>query len=529
MRWRCSAPGTPGCFRSQFARDGDFSANSLLVNQAVHFQLLIGNYSREGFNHPGPAFLYVLSFGQDIFYSWLHVVPAQYNGQLLAVFVLNGVLLALVGVVIARHAGSWAIALLALAVVVVLTGGTLDWASSWFPYLYAAPFLLAVVTGASVAAGSLRDLPTFTFAVALLVHGHVAFIGIIGLYAALVCATWLVLHRPRRNWVEQLRGVSRHLLASGGIVALFALPIVLDLALHWPGQFGLYLHYARTNSHLHPHSLTSVIHYVEAFWPGGHVGIALFGLAAVATAVLAATDPDRRRRLFVLCLLGGAIVATFELGLYGARGVDYLNLTYTGDFYYGIPAMLGALLLVEVLCRCRAVLEARRAHHRPGRMSLVPALLAAAVAALMFAMQPSTYSGYRGDPALPGVVNAIYRSPLRQGRSVAFSLGAIGLPGTDWADVTALMVAASRAGHQTCVTNPAWVFMVTSQNICSSQRIRSSWVLTAEPVDQHGPLGGRLVLRSPEFRHLRRRALPKLTRAVRSLVGVRECGFRCLS
>jgi hypothetical protein len=43
-------------FSLPIREDGDFAANSILVNQAVRFQLLVGNYSREEFNHPGRPF-----------------------------------------------------------------------------------------------------------------------------------------------------------------------------------------------------------------------------------------------------------------------------------------------------------------------------------------------------------------------------------------------------------------------------------------------------------------------------------------
>jgi hypothetical protein len=42
--------------------DADMGANSILIEQARRFTLLAGNYSREGFSHPGPAFLYVESW-----------------------------------------------------------------------------------------------------------------------------------------------------------------------------------------------------------------------------------------------------------------------------------------------------------------------------------------------------------------------------------------------------------------------------------------------------------------------------------
>jgi len=46
--------------------DADMGANSILIEQARRFTLLVGNYSRDGFNHPGPAFLYVESWGESV-------------------------------------------------------------------------------------------------------------------------------------------------------------------------------------------------------------------------------------------------------------------------------------------------------------------------------------------------------------------------------------------------------------------------------------------------------------------------------
>lgn len=477
--------------------DGDFAANSILVNQAVHFQLLVGNYSREGFNHPGPAYLYIQSFGQDIFYSWLHVVPAFYNGQLLAVFVLNSIVLALVAVIVARHTRSWTAGVLAVSVVLLMTGGTLAWASSWMPYLYAGPFLLAGVAGVSVASGALRDLPAFTFAVAMLVHGHVAFIGMMGVYVVLVVVAWMVLHRPRHNYVVELRSVPWHLIASGGIVVLFALPIVLELVLHWPGQFGLYLHYARTNANLHPHSLGSVASYVGRFWPGGHVGKALVLLAALSAAVLAAFDPDRRRRRFVLGLLIAVAVLSAEVALYADRGVDYLSLTYTGYFYYSIPALVVGSLVAEGAALTAEAMGGRSRHGHVGpRVQPALALSTAAVAVAVLATQASLYDGYRGDPALPRVAAAVWASPLRMGRAVAINLGPVGYPTSDWPDVTGLLMAASRDGYQPCVANPAWRYVMTSQYTCTAPQAEHRWTITVDQASVAVPPGAALVFRN---------------------------------
>ena len=44
-----------------------------------------------GFNHPGPAFLYVQSWGEDLFWAAGRIVPTAWNGQLIAVYALNAV------------------------------------------------------------------------------------------------------------------------------------------------------------------------------------------------------------------------------------------------------------------------------------------------------------------------------------------------------------------------------------------------------------------------------------------------------
>jgi len=68
-------------FTTPLYEDEDMAANSILIEQARRFTLLVGNYSRERFNHPGPAFLYVESWGESLFWAALRVVPTAWNGS----------------------------------------------------------------------------------------------------------------------------------------------------------------------------------------------------------------------------------------------------------------------------------------------------------------------------------------------------------------------------------------------------------------------------------------------------------------
>jgi len=53
-------------FKAPLYTVGDFAANELLVIDAKHFTLLHGHYSRLGFFHPGPYYLYALALGETL-------------------------------------------------------------------------------------------------------------------------------------------------------------------------------------------------------------------------------------------------------------------------------------------------------------------------------------------------------------------------------------------------------------------------------------------------------------------------------
>ncbi len=475
--------------------DTDYAANSILVDQAHNFQLLVGNYSREGFNHPGPAFLYVQSFGQDLFFSFLHIVPYQYNGQLVGVFVLNSVIVALVALVLARHTGSWAVAIVALSAVLLTMGSTAYWSSAWMPYLYVAPFLLAIVVGVSVAVGALGDLPIFTFAVCLLIHGHVAFIGIMGIYVVMVAGAWYLSSSRLGRRRDQLRSHRGSLVLSSAVLALFALPVVLDLVLHWPGQWKLYWTYAHTNSHKNVHTFGQIVTYIERYWTGGHQGLVAMLLLGIGAVIVAVMERDRNRGLFFLGLLVTVVIMTLEVAGYAYKGVDVLSLAYTGYFYYAVPPLIVAVLVMELGCKLREALTGWSPSWTIGVAMICVSTLVALVGVYLLASQPSFYNSYRGDPALPSMAASVEHAKARQGRAVAIDLAAPGVLAADWPDVVGLLVAASRDGFQPCVANPSWKFMMTSQYICTAPQAKQRWRITVDTTTTPVPPGSQVIFR----------------------------------
>src|SRR5580704_14098818 len=233
-------------FTTRLYEQGDAGANSILIEQAKHFTLLIGNYSREGFNHPGPAYMYVQAFGEYLFQNALHVVPTAWNAHMLSVFALNCTFVALaVGVVY-----GWTRSLRgAAACFAVFTGFAIAYPpivnSDWMPYMYVLAYMVFILAAGSLAAGRAQDAWIFALTGWFLIHGHACFLFFVPVItvAVLVALLWPRRHALRASVGEFFREQRRAWIPVAVISAVFALPIVVNLVLHWPGDFGKYISY----------------------------------------------------------------------------------------------------------------------------------------------------------------------------------------------------------------------------------------------------------------------------------------------
>jgi hypothetical protein len=136
----------------------------------------------------------------------------------------------------------------------------------------------------------------------------------------------------------------RHWIPVAVISAVFLLPIVLELALHWPGNFGKYFSYGKS-SQAGGHGPAQILHYMLWFWwPHPYAWVAaaaLFGVAAGA-AWLA-------RDRFLLALLALNLASTAVVTLYAAAGIDDLSQYYIAYFYWSAPAITVLVIVLAVL------------------------------------------------------------------------------------------------------------------------------------------------------------------------------------
>jgi hypothetical protein len=463
-------------FTQKFYEQGDAGANSIKIEQAMHFTLLVGNYSREHFSHPGPAYLYAQAFGQWLFLYLLHIVPAAWNAHLLAVFVLNCALAGLAVLIVYGWTRSVRGAAACFAVVTALAAVQPPAINSdWMPYLYVPMFAVFCLAAASVAAGAARDAWILALTGWFLIHGHACFLFIVPVIVAAVVAVLLLVHRraPRAalRHLAQRRGVWVPVLA---ISALFALPIVVNLVLHWPGEFGKYLSYGRSGK-ASGHTAIQIARYALWFWwPHPHRWLAPLLLFAAAFAVTFGLIRGPLRR-FLAMVLFIDLVASAAVGVYAVTGIDALNAYYIAYFYWSAPLLVLLVIAVGI------------AQALGTGTGTVLAAAGAAATLIAFAVVPGTRTSTQDtDARLPGAVAAM--AARSGGREIVLSLNIH----SAWVDTTGLLVQAERSHLRACVDGPYWSFMMTSQFICTSRQVAQGAHYGLNPPSSRGPVIARL-------------------------------------
>lgn len=228
----------------------DFAANHLLVLEAKDFNLLHGHYSRYGFHHPGPFFLYWSALFEVLFFDLIPVFGSAHAAHNISATALMGLALAGHFLVWARLRRSLGQGLLALCLMMAClkTYEPSYLVAAWAPVMAEASMLIFLSGLIGVCMLGINWLPWLLFGLGQLLHGHVVFLGIMPLFAVL----FLVTYGWRTSWVTIAslpRGGSPALYASCCLlIALFVLPVLVQTLLYWPGNLGLYVQHIMAGS-----------------------------------------------------------------------------------------------------------------------------------------------------------------------------------------------------------------------------------------------------------------------------------------
>ncbi|TWB51408.1 hypothetical protein [Nitrospirillum viridazoti] len=321
---------------TQYNDTGDFAANGILIAKMRSFSLWVGNYSRVGFNHPGPAILYILGLGELLLYGGLHLVASPLSGQFVAGFLYNAFWLTVFFVGLWKISRSVSSALFSVSIFLILV----VWIHPqflnglWFPDLYFFPYAAMFISAARLASGKGDMLPLLGFSCGFLVNGHVSFIPMLGIiFIILLLYNALAYFKVPKNclirksfYVKNMRDV----MFFGLILCLFFVPAAIATVKDFPGPFADYAKYGRYRA---PNSLRDVISFVSQYWGGQ-----LFFLSALAASVIflifSAVMKGGERMDGLRSLAAVMVAATGSVTFYAKYGVDDLSLNYVCLFYY---------------------------------------------------------------------------------------------------------------------------------------------------------------------------------------------------
>lgn len=438
---------------------GDFAANSLLVQDAKTFDLLVGNYSRVGFNHPGPAILYVLAAGEYLFFDKLGWVSSAFSGQLLAVAFYNSLWLLLIGVLLARMGLAKHVVLLAAAAFCLVTAieDHSFFNGIWMPHLYFFPFAVLLLSLARLVQEKADSLWMLAISTGFLINGHASFIAILGLML-IVALAYSYFAASQRGGVLRpafLKTNGRSLLIATCLLALFFVPMLILTIREFPGPIGDYIAFGGGHK---PNTLGRAIGFVSLYWGGG---IALFVASAIFALLWVSRRIDRNP-VVVRSLLVVILAATLAMLFYARYGVDYLNETYIGFFYFAVPPVLAVAVVIFAS-------QFFKDYKYVTFLSVASSIVALSVTFSMIGKAPFYLDQYR-SLQVSEINNALYEAKGAGGRLV------LDLDDSkDWTHVWAMVAGiganAKRHGESIFCVNRNWHILFTAQLKCAPEEL----------------------------------------------------------
>ncbi len=352
---------------------GDNAIIELQVRGVGHESVLLGPYSRFGWNHPGPLLYYVL------------VLPYRLLGSSSAAIAIGTLLLAgaslvTIALLVRRHAGTaaalWTLLVLAVMVRLLEPGFLRD---PWNPELPLLPFAAVVFLCWAATQGDRWALPVAALPASLAVQSHVgylvgvAFVVVLGALG-LLSARWA---EPKRllRWLAVLG------LATVVLVLLW-LPAIIEQLTHSPGNLRVladYLRHASSDSSLRTglRSVADELAKLPAYATGRPAPTAvllpldrpLWAAGVAVVAFLAAAAVALRWRSRPLLWLGAMAIALAVAGVLAVAQISGLTFPYVTQWTTVVGVVWWAFIGATAIEAVRRSL-AGRAPAQPARPAL---------------------------------------------------------------------------------------------------------------------------------------------------------------
>jgi hypothetical protein len=334
----------------------DFASNDMLVVEAKKLSLLHGHYSRAGFYHPGPFYLYWLAGWEALLHDHFALFTSPASVQHFAATLLMALAFGAFTVLTTKLSRNMLTGFAATAVLFVLVyfcdGNVIT--APWTPHMLVASSIFTVTACAGLLLQGWGWLPLLCLGALQLLHGHASFVGLL---PVLTLPTLLLACR-RHGW-PGMRSPALWLAAS--ITGVMLAPLAAISLFNFPEPWLSYLRQAGNGQHL---DLKSAAVLLGGFLPPVLAGIPLALAPALMPLVLAPTLRTRNaaaidavataRTAVVICASGLVAGAWFAL-----RGVDSIDNNYLLFWlapFVALPGALAVVVLADRLTRIGATL-----------------------------------------------------------------------------------------------------------------------------------------------------------------------------
>ena len=432
--------------------DGDLAADMLLVDLIRDpGYLLVGHYSRWGFNHPGPFWFYLTYlFEQLLSFSSLW----RYQIWFLCNLLFNDFLISAAAIALSRYLFkkiNFGFTLFFAATLIGFFGLQITWL--WMPWRIVLPYLCFLLSLLHLAEGSRSAILYSALFTGVLIHGYIT----MPLFTVpfLLMALWLG-HRKTR-WLSDW-GTAKYLWGALGLAVLFACPILLDTLKTSPTNLSRMLN-AQIGFRSAPKpGIRECIAFAESLlrFKENRLG----WLASLSFLFFLpqwrSLSKDYRLRIGRIFMLCGA-VSLLVFGYYPRTPSPLFS--FVAQFYVVIP-----VLFLTTVGTLAFQPQTERANKAQG------------VASAFFRMLPPVMVSMallstleRPAPASPGEDIRQLSAALvsyRGGQEVSLNLP----EHEQWPTLTGVILELSRLGIPACTTRRTLEQIVTSQHVCAADR-----------------------------------------------------------
>lgn len=331
----------------------DFSANDLLIQDAKHFTLLHGNYSKIGFFHPGPFFLQLMAAVEWLGVDVMGVIASPIGAHAFSAALLHAASIATLYLALRELFESRLFGVVGAIATLAICRAMIDaepafFAALWMPYLYMAASVFVFAACIGMTTSGWRWLPVAILGLCMLGHGHASFVGLAPIMAVTGAAALWALHRWGWHAPLSFKALPGSVVAvSAIIVVLFALPIVANTILHFPGEIPKYFRFAGQNKTDSP---MASLAYLGRFSQFSLLTIPVFLL-------LPSRLGDPRVKAAIAVALATGLPAAIFYVLRGLDTFEYLYPLYWATIFVGGSAALAVLGLIRS-CGARLVQSA---------------------------------------------------------------------------------------------------------------------------------------------------------------------------